>query len=58
MVFSFKESLNSIFQICKMDVVLCYWSNEDKKVEVRYYILKLEIKEELFGCLFFFVLKS
>ena len=40
-----------------MDVVLCYWSDEDDKVEVRYSILKLQIKEELFGCLFFCFLK-
>ena len=57
MVFSFDESLNSITQSCEMDVILRYWSDEEKKVKVRYFMLKLEIKEDLFGCLFFRELK-
>ena len=32
MDFSFGESLNSITQSCEMNVVLHYWSDEDKKV--------------------------
>ena len=51
--FSFGESFNIITQSCGMDVVLRYWSDEDKKIKVRYFVLMLEIKGDLFGCLFF-----
>ena len=56
MVFSFDESLNSIIQSCEMDVILRYWSDGDKKVKVRYFMLKLENKDDLFGCVFFLFL--
>ena len=45
--------LNSITQSCKLDVILRYLSDEHKKVKVRYFMLKLEIKEDLFGFPFF-----
>ena len=45
--------LNSITQSCKLDVILRYLSDEHNKVKVRYFMLKLEIKEDLFGCPFF-----
>ena len=45
--------LNSITQSYKIDVILHYLNDEDNKVKVRYFMLKLEIKEDLFGCLFF-----
>ena len=51
---AFDESLNSITRSCEMDVVLRYWSDENKKVKVRYFMLKLEIKKDLFGCHFFY----
>ena len=53
MVFSFVDSHNSITQSCEMDVILHYWSDEENKVKFRYFMLKLEIKEDLFDCLFF-----
>ena len=43
MDFSFDDSLNSITQSCEMDVILRYWSDKDKKVKVKYSMMKLEM---------------